>query len=58
MALSSPARGMWIEICLVSLLDAVDNGHPPHGGCGLKSPAAITPAIATGHPPHGGCGLK
>ena len=28
---------MWIEIAEVTAVRALRTGHPPHGGCGLKS---------------------
>ena len=57
--LSSPPRGMWIEMSASIGINELRLGHPPHGGCGLKSPrSAIFITLTYGHPPHGGCGLK
>ena len=35
---SSPTRGMWIEIAEIDPSTNSFTSHPPHGGCGLKSP--------------------
>ena len=35
---SSPTRGMWIEIAFFAVFGLAALSHPPHGGCGLKSP--------------------
>ena len=34
---SSPTWGMWIEMPLTTSRQNFSIGHPPHGGCGLKS---------------------
>ena len=35
--LSPSMRRVWIEIAQVIIIKEDDNGHPPCGGCGLKS---------------------
>ena len=34
--MSSPTRGMWIEILWMDTIEAAETCHPPRGGCGLK----------------------
>ncbi len=50
---------VWIEMLLSGLMAPAAIGHPPCGGCGLKStkPHQRKP-LWGGHPPCGGCGLK
>ena len=57
--LPSPStRRVWIEIGGVVHHHGQAGGHPPRGGCGLKSLGACSWKPGLSHPPRGGCGLK